>query len=603
MADLSSVTDNYLPTASETFSDNLSSSIAAEAAIVPVNSGVEYADGDTVVLTVAPGTANEATFVGKKDAGQNRFIECIWTEGNTAVGHDAGTTIIDYDSATHYNLLSEALQLIMNQDGTLKDDPIRTALGLSELSNDGWEVFPYTFTVSSGYNKGNKEHHLTVANQDVTGLLSPGMRLRLERSTAAPTQCMDLESGSSQYASRASGSLTGITFTDDFTIEFWAKPESYHTADRMFVSRLDAAANNGFFFQQKDTGQLRLSARNAGGANERYIESYQSIELDKWSHIAAHLDMSAGTGKVYINGVDVPAAFGTGGTNPTSLVQGGDLHIGNFTSNTQYFDGKLSDVRIWNVVRTATQIRDNMNQQLVGNETNLVGYWKLAGNLNDSTSNANNLTGSGGAVATDTDHPMQSTEYAIITKVSYSAPNSTVVVFTGTAHNIPNMTLNSPYYSVQKVPFGFPIAANKWEVTTYAEKRLSGSGSLDTYGGSGAIMISVPTGEWDAEYNIPQYSDIGSGSNLVRFHVLTLSTTNNTETMKQWTSVGYVNSPSNPSFGVTKQRKGFLSMTTQTPLYIVFKESGNGGISNNLIFASASTANATGYIRARCAYV
>ena len=172
MADLSLVTDNYLPTASETFADNLSGSIAAGAATVPVNSAAEYTDGKTVVLTVEPGTVNEATFVGKKDTGVNQFIECIWTEGNTAVGHDAGATIIDYDSATHYNLLSKALQLIMNQDGTLKDDPIRTALGLFDASNDGWEVFPYTFTVSSGYHVGDHLYNLTVANQNVTGLLS-----------------------------------------------------------------------------------------------------------------------------------------------------------------------------------------------------------------------------------------------------------------------------------------------------------------------------------------------------------------------------------------------------------------------------------------------
>ena len=108
----------------------------------------EYADGEVVVLTVEPGTANEATFVGKKDVGSNQFIECIWTEGNTAVGHDAGSTIIDYDSATHYNLLSKALQGIMNQDGTLKYDPIADALGLGSTDLNGWEVAPYTFSVS-----------------------------------------------------------------------------------------------------------------------------------------------------------------------------------------------------------------------------------------------------------------------------------------------------------------------------------------------------------------------------------------------------------------------------------------------------------------------
>ena len=156
MADLSSVTDNYLPTASETFTDNLSSSIAALATTVPVNSAVEYADGDTVVLTVDPGTANEATFVGKKDTGMNQFIECIWTEGNTAVGHDAGATIIDYDSATHFNLLSTALQGIMGQDGVLLDDLITNDMLKTGAGEPGGAWTSYTSGVSgSGTAKGN----------------------------------------------------------------------------------------------------------------------------------------------------------------------------------------------------------------------------------------------------------------------------------------------------------------------------------------------------------------------------------------------------------------------------------------------------------------
>lgn len=120
MADLSSVTDNYFTIASESFADNLSSSILAGATTVPVNSAVEYATGDTVCLTVEPGTVNEATFIGKKDSG-NQFIECVWTEGNVGVGHDAGATIVDYDSATHHSAQSKGMKQEHNDDGTHSD--------------------------------------------------------------------------------------------------------------------------------------------------------------------------------------------------------------------------------------------------------------------------------------------------------------------------------------------------------------------------------------------------------------------------------------------------------------------------------------------------
>lgn len=518
MADLSLVTENYLATASETFADNLSGSIAASAGTVPVNSAAEYADGDVVVLTVEPGTANEATFVGVKDVGADQFIDCIWTEGNTAVGHDAGATIIDYDSATHYNLLSEAMQLIMNQDGTLKDDPIRTALGLSDASNDGWEVFPYTFSVSSGYAKGNGEYDLTVANQDVRSLLSVGMKLRLERNTTAPTQCADFEASSTQYAARASGSLTGTlsSITDDISVEAWIKPESY--ASLMTIA--SRYSSGGWIFRINASGQLALLGYNGATNNERFT-SYVSVSLDKWQHVAGTMDLSGNAGTLYINGVSVTVdtSGGTGSISTFSAL--GDFSIGSITGAGQLFDGKIADVRVWSGLRSATEIRDNMNQYLTGSETNLIGYWTLNGNFNDSTSSANNLTASGGVVATNTDNPLSNTQYAIVTKVAYSSPNSTVTVFAGNSHMIPNMTLNSPYYSVNQAPYGFPIDRGLWRViATFRDQVATTSNATWGNHNGGGDQLEVPLGAWNLGYG----GSIVQGGATVVYSTLALTT-------------------------------------------------------------------------------
>lgn len=491
MADLSLVNDNYFTIASETFSDNLSGSIAAGAVVVPVNNASEYTNGDCVVLTVDPGTVNEATFIGKKNGSQ--FEECVWTEGNLAVGHSSGATIIDYDSATHHNAQTKGIKEFANDDGTLITQAVRDALNLSAAAVNGWEILPYTLSVTTGYNKGNKSFDITAANNDLTSTLSAGMRLRLQRGTTAPTQCMDLESGSSQYASKTSPS--GISFTDDFTCEAWVKLESYTGAVQHIVGRKNASTE-GFQLGIDVNGQVRLMGQRIA-ANYQYIESYQSVPLGEWVHIAAALDMSGSTGAIYINGSLVPSFNSTTGT-AAALVQGTTaLTIGAANAPNEYFDGRLSDVRIWNVVRTPTQVKDNMNQQLVGSETNLVGYWKLNGNLNDSTSNANNMTGSGGAVATTTDNPMKDTEYGIIQSVTYSAPNTTINVFTGTDHNIPNMTLSSPYYSTQKAPFGFPSNKNQWQLKCLSlSYALENPGGFSVFINMNKLRIDTPIGSW-----------------------------------------------------------------------------------------------------------
>lgn len=597
MADLSLVTENYLATASETFADNLSGSITAGAVTVPVNSAAEYADGDVVVLTVEPGTANEATFVGVKDVGADQFIDCIWTEGNTAVGHDAGATIIDYDSATHYNLLSEAMQLIMNQDGTLKDDPIRTALGLSDASNDGWEVFPYTFTVSSGYNKGQNEYDLTVANQNVTSLLSPGMRLRLERSTTAPTQCADFESSSSQYASKATPA--GITFTDDFTAEAWVKPEAHTAAAATIIARRNASTD-GFQFRLEANGQVSIFGLRIA-ANNRIVSSVYSLSMGKWSHVAASMDNSANSHAIYINGVSVNVTNTTTGTI-TAIVQQAatPLVVGAYATGTEPFDGKMCEVRLWSAVRTATEIRDNMNQVLVGNETNLVAYFPFNGNFEDSTANNNDLTASGGVIATNTDNPFLDTQYAIVTKVAYSAPHTTVTVTTGNAHLIPNMTLNSPHYSVQKVPYGFPAGKNKWffEAISYnlSVITLGTSYTAPSY----AEKLAVPTGAWDV--SLQCLGRIDSAAASTRTAVGTLSSDGSTETNKSLTfcvgrdgeSATTANAYANISVADS------VEVSTQTNFSLLCKVPNTANVTSTNIDGDNEQAT---LIRAECAYL
>lgn len=115
---MDNLTNNFFTKASPTYGSTLSSSISANAETVPVLNTGSFVDGDIVVLTVSPGESNQATFVGEKSG--NSFINCVWTEGNTEESHPSGAAVIDFNSATHHNALSKAMQVSHNQDGTLK---------------------------------------------------------------------------------------------------------------------------------------------------------------------------------------------------------------------------------------------------------------------------------------------------------------------------------------------------------------------------------------------------------------------------------------------------------------------------------------------------
>lgn len=581
MADISAVEDKFFTIASETYENNLSSSISALDDVVPVNSANAYDDGDHVVLTVDPGTPQEASFIGTKASSPSRFINCQWTEGNLGVGHASGATIVDYDSATHHNLQTKGIRKFANDDGTLKQQPIRDALGLQDAASAGWEILPYTFQTTTGYNKGNRSFEVTVANNNLTDELSPGMRFKVTRGTAAPTQCTDLEASSSQYASKSSP--TGITFTDDLTVEAWVKLESY--TEGYIVSRHSGTA--GWYLRVNSNGTIQCLGRTS--AND-YITSYQSIPLGRWVHVAASLDMSASSGKIYIDGVEVPSAYTNGAD--TSLTQAGDLVIGNITGGTSYFDGKLADVRVWSTVRSETEIRDNMCQLLSGSETGLVGYWKLNGDFNDSTANANHLTPSGGAVATAVDNPFNTVEHAIITKVAYAGSTTTLTLFTPTGHTIPNMTLNSPFYSTQSVPFGFPRGSGKWVIEYLGGGVQTGNGGA---GWTNQFSIYVPQGEWLGSYDLNIYRDRAAAE--TQSWQITLSDTSTTESHQDRTakaSVGALSSVAKTALPVSKTF--FVTNTAAATKYVNSENLGTTG-GNLFVIQSGSVTRFT------CAYL
>jgi hypothetical protein len=63
----------------------------------------------------------------------------------------------------------------------------------------------------------------------------------------------------------------------------------------------------------------------------------------------------------------------------TILSQAFPFSIGSNSTDpvVQFYTGSIDDVRVWNVVRTQTEIQDNMNTELLGSETGLVAYYPL----------------------------------------------------------------------------------------------------------------------------------------------------------------------------------------------------------------------------------
>lgn len=114
--------------------------------------------------------------------------------------------------------------------------------------------------------------------------------------------------------------------------------------------------------------------------------------MKHWYHVA--MTANSTELKYYLNGVwqgTIETGFALDyGSNPLYFGRTGD------SGWEGYFNGKLDEVRIWNVARTQTQIQENMCKKLAGNESGLVAYYQMTDGsgttLTDNSSNSNNGT-------------------------------------------------------------------------------------------------------------------------------------------------------------------------------------------------------------------
>lgn len=138
MTNVSAVTKHF-PSAEEGFTTTLSSTISAGATTVGLNSLSGYTTGEVATLIVAPTVSSEKqVFTGLVDTAGLQLTNVVWTTGTNQT-HAAGTTVVDYVTATHMSQTSKGILVEHNQDGTHS----------TTLLNKIWPVGSIYISVSS----------------------------------------------------------------------------------------------------------------------------------------------------------------------------------------------------------------------------------------------------------------------------------------------------------------------------------------------------------------------------------------------------------------------------------------------------------------------
>jgi gliding motility-associated-like protein len=109
------------------------------------------------------------------------------------------------------------------------------------------------------------------------------------------------------------------------------------------------------------------------------------LPINQWYHIAATYDGISI--KYYVNGCKVTELPATGDLVQNDLITAIGARPGN-TVPVEHFRGNIDEVRIWNVVRTETEIQQNMNFLLLTTQPGLLAYYKFNNNYLNSQGNA-----------------------------------------------------------------------------------------------------------------------------------------------------------------------------------------------------------------------
>jgi hypothetical protein len=452
----------------------LTSGITSGDLVIPLDTVPTPSEGFLVIESTVEAkreiiyyTSKDATTVTcPSGAGNGRGYD-----GTTAVSHLQGATVIMAPVGVMFEKLGDIEVNSITIGGTA------SATGWSPLG-----ATPNTVTAN-----GNNSFDLVFNSTDLTDTLTNGMRIRATRTVAAPNTAFSLDGTNDYYVKTTPNKLT---FTDDFVCSAWVYLTSYSASDMAVVSRWNGTS--GFVLRVNTNGTILMAGYNGGASN----------------NITAQLDMSTFTAStttsyIMIDGVDVPATVSRGGTNPTALVQAGNLEIGSTNGGTLPFPGYIDQVAVYSAKVTQATILASINRALSGSETSLASAYSN-GSVNDlNTTTPNNLTATNGAT-TVANSPFgnrgvsTTLEYGIVMANTFST-NTTVTVQVPEGCQLPTTGgITSVDYSTQSIPYGFVRDKGKWDILNIYTV------SSSTFGAGiaqfGSLQIKTPSGKFDVGF-------------------------------------------------------------------------------------------------------
>jgi hypothetical protein len=155
-----------------------------------------------------------------------------------------------------------------------------------------------------------------------------------------------------------------------FTIEFWAKQEDLGTNYTLnqipstILEQGNYTTNEWLFLtitRYSPSNDYILLLDIYGSQYINYNLSSNGIIFNTWNHYAITYDYITGIGKLYINRIEKQSLTNTNKTTANGVMYiGRNHHAPDRGYGDEYFNGELKHLRVWNSVRTESEIQSNI---------------------------------------------------------------------------------------------------------------------------------------------------------------------------------------------------------------------------------------------------
>ncbi len=172
----------------------------------------------------------------------------------------------------------------------------------------------------------------------------------------------------------------GINLTQSFTFEAWFNPATYGSVNNIGFGRIfDKGTFSAYLIESStayNDNSLVFEFENEAGDLIRCNSPDNSISLDIWQHLAISYN-GIDELKIYLDGMDTALDYSA--TPQGNIANNADFNmlIGISQNQVWSFNGILDELRLWNDVKTASEIQNMMYFHQNGYEAGLAACWEL----------------------------------------------------------------------------------------------------------------------------------------------------------------------------------------------------------------------------------